>query len=55
MLDFIGLPFDARCLEFHQTERVIITPSKWQARQKISTGSAGRWRNENTLGPWATW
>ncbi len=44
MLDFIGLPFDARCLEFHQTERVIITASKWQVRQKINTASAGRWR-----------
>ena len=45
MLEFIELPFDARCLEFHQTERVIITASKWQVRQKISGASAGRWRN----------
>jgi hypothetical protein len=52
MLDFIGLVFDARCLEFHQTERVIITASKWQVRQKISTASAGRWRNYETyVGP----
>ena len=44
MLEFIGLPWDARCLEFHQTERVVITASKWQVRQKINSGSAGRWR-----------
>jgi hypothetical protein len=25
MLDFIGLPWDPRCLEFHQTERVGVT------------------------------
>jgi tetratricopeptide (TPR) repeat protein len=45
MLDFIGLPWDAKCLEFHQTERVVITASKWQVRQKINSTSAGRWRN----------
>ncbi len=45
MVEFIGLPWDTRCLEFHQTERVVITASKWQVRQKISTKSAGRWHN----------
>jgi hypothetical protein len=44
-LDFLGLPFDARCLDFHQTERVVITFSKWQVRQKISSSSIGRWRH----------
>ena len=29
---------------FPPTERVVITASKWQVRQKIYTGSAGRWR-----------
>jgi hypothetical protein len=45
MLDFIGLPWDPRCLEFHQTDRVVITASRWQVRQKINAASAGRWRN----------
>jgi tetratricopeptide (TPR) repeat protein len=45
MVDFIGLPWDARCLDFHQTERAVITASKWQVRQKITTSSVGRWRN----------
>ena len=44
VLDFIGLPWSERCLAFHRTERTIITASKWQARQKISTESVGRWR-----------
>ncbi len=45
MVEFVGLPWDSRCLEFHKTDRVVITASKWQVRQKISTKSAGRWRN----------
>jgi tetratricopeptide (TPR) repeat protein len=45
MLEFIGLPWDPRCLEFHRTERVVITASRWQVRQKINARSVGRWRN----------
>ena len=52
MLEFLGLPWDERCLQFHQTERVVITASKWQVRQKISAGSIGRWRHyAQHLGP----
>jgi tetratricopeptide (TPR) repeat protein len=52
MLDFIGLPWDPKCLDFHQTDRVVITLSKWQVRQKIHAASAGRWRHyEKFLGP----
>jgi hypothetical protein len=45
MLEFIGLPWDARCLNFEQTERVVITASRWQVRQRISAASVGRWRH----------
>jgi tetratricopeptide (TPR) repeat protein len=52
MVEFVGLPWDPRCLEFHQTERVVITASKWQVRQKLSSASVGRWRNyEKHLAP----
>jgi tetratricopeptide (TPR) repeat protein len=52
MLDFIGLPWDSKCLDFHLTNRVVITTSKWQVRQKIHAASAGRWRNyEKFVGP----
>jgi tetratricopeptide (TPR) repeat protein len=52
MLDFAGLPWDPKCLDFHATDRVVITASKWQVRQKINTASTGRWRNyEKFLGP----
>jgi tetratricopeptide (TPR) repeat protein len=52
MLDFVGLPWDPQCLNFHETDRVVITASKWQVRQKIHTTSAGRWRNyQKFVGP----
>jgi hypothetical protein len=52
MLEFLDLPWDPRVLEFHKTERVVITASRWQVRQKINATSAGRWRHyEKHLGP----
>lgn len=52
MLEFIDLPWDARCLEFHRSERIVITASKWQVRQRINAASVGRWRNyRQHLGP----
>jgi hypothetical protein len=51
MVEFAGLPWDARCLDFHATERAVITASQWQVRQRISGASVGRWRNyEKHLG-----
>jgi tetratricopeptide (TPR) repeat protein len=52
MIEFIAMPWDARCLDFHLMKRAVLTASKWQVRQKINTASVGRWRNyENQLGP----
>ena len=45
MVEFIGLPWDPACLEFHRTRRSVNTFSKWQVRQKISSASVERWRN----------
>jgi tetratricopeptide (TPR) repeat protein len=45
MLQFVGLPWDARCLEFHQAGRIVSSRSRWQVRQKINTASVERWRN----------
>lgn len=44
MLAHAGLPWDARCLEFHRTDRPVLTASGWQVRQPIGRGSVGRWR-----------
>lgn len=52
MLDFIGLTWDARCIDFHQCERIVSTASNWQVRQRISKASVLRWRNyEKFVGP----
>jgi Flp pilus assembly protein TadD len=52
MLDFVGLEWDARCLEFYTTKRQVVTASAWQVRQKIYSNSVARWRNyENFIGP----
>jgi hypothetical protein len=52
LLEFIGLPWHPKCLDFHETERVVITASKWQVRQKMHAASAGRWRRyERHVGP----
>ena len=52
ILEFLGLTWDARCLEFHSTRRAVVTASFWQVRQKINRESVGRWRNYRAfLGP----
>jgi Flp pilus assembly protein TadD len=45
ILDFLELDWDTRCLDFHATERPIVTASFWQARQKMFKTSVQRWRN----------
>ena len=53
VLEFCGLPFDARCLDFHQTERRVRTASANQVREKLHDRSIGRWRNyERFLDDW---
>jgi hypothetical protein len=44
LLEFCGLPWNARCLEFHRTERTVHTRSNTQVRQPIYKNSLGRWR-----------
>jgi tetratricopeptide (TPR) repeat protein len=52
VLDFIGLPFEESCLEFHKSAAPVKTASVWQVRQPLYTHSSGRWRNyEKHLGP----
>lgn len=52
MLEFVGLPWDPRCLDFQRTPRAVITASKWQVRQPVHHASVGRWRNyEKFIGP----
>jgi tetratricopeptide (TPR) repeat protein len=55
MLEFIGLEWDPRCLDFHTNKRQVATASAWQVRQKIYKTSVARWRNyEKFIGPLKT-
>lgn len=45
LISFIGLPWDNACLDFHQSDRGVQTPSRWQVKQPVHTRSVGRWRN----------
>ena len=45
LLDFIGLPWDERVLNFHKNDRAVQTPSRWQVRQPLYQSSKARWRN----------
>jgi hypothetical protein len=45
LLDFLSLPWEPACLEFHRTETTILTSSSWQVRQPIYQSSVGRWRH----------
>jgi tetratricopeptide (TPR) repeat protein len=52
ILEFCGLEFEARCVEFHKTERSIRTASSEQVRQPIFKEGIDQWRNfEPWLGP----
>ena len=45
IIEFIGLEWDPRCLQFHKTQRSVLTASNWQVRQPVYSRSVGRWRN----------
>jgi tetratricopeptide (TPR) repeat protein len=52
MLDYLGLPFDPACLDFHRSKRAVHTPSAEQVRRPINRDGMDRWRNyEPWLGP----
>ena len=49
MLDFVGVPFDSACLEFHANKRAVHTPSAEQVRRPINRDGVDTWRN---FEPW---
>lgn len=55
MLDYLDLPFEESCVEFHKTKRAVRTASSEQVRQPITKASVDQWRNfEAWLGPLKT-
>jgi len=52
IVEFAGLEWDERCLDFHSLDRRVSTSSKWQVRQPIYKTAVARWRKyEKHLGP----
>jgi len=51
MLAYCELPFEEACINFHETERPVRTPSSEQVRQPIYSNSINRWKKyEQYLG-----
>jgi tetratricopeptide (TPR) repeat protein len=44
MVDFCGLEWDSRCLEFHRSDRIIHTASAQQVREPVHKRSVNRWK-----------
>jgi hypothetical protein len=52
MIDYCGLAWDDRCLDFHRNSRPVKTSSAVQVRRPLFRSSLQRWRNyETSLGP----
>ncbi len=52
LIAHVGLEWDDACLRFHETRRLIMTPSRRQVEQPMYTSSLHAWRNYTKhLGP----
>lgn len=52
ILDFLDLPFEEAVLDYHQTKRLVKTPSASQVREPIYKDAVAMWKNyEKHLGP----
>ncbi len=49
LLDYLELPFEKSCIDFHKTKRSVRTASSEQVRQPIFKGGLDQWRNYE---PW---
>ena len=49
MFDYLGIAYDAACLDFHQNSRAVRTPSAEQVRRPINGDGLNRWRD---FEPW---
>jgi hypothetical protein len=45
MLEFLDLPWDPLCLDFHRNTRSVITASMHQVRRPMYQSSVGRWKH----------
>jgi tetratricopeptide (TPR) repeat protein len=52
ILDYCGLEFEESCINFHETDRSVRTPSSEQVRQPIYQSGVEQWKNfESNLDP----
>ena len=52
IIDFLDLPWDDSCLEFHRSQGQVQTASRWQVRTPVYSSSVGKWHNyEEMLAP----
>ena len=49
ILDYCGLPFEQGCVDYHETDRAVRTPSSEQVRRPIFKSGLDQWRN---FEPW---
>ena len=45
LVEFLGLPWNERCLEFQNADAPVKTASVWQVREPMYSRSSGRWQN----------
>lgn len=52
LLEYLGLEWDSRCLDFHASGRFVKTSSRDQVRRPIYRSSIGRWKHyQRHIGP----
>jgi len=44
LIDYIGLEWDEKCMDFHNNERNVMSPSNLQVRQPMYKSSMNRWK-----------
>ncbi len=45
LVDFIGLEWDEKCMDFHTNKRPVMSPSNFQVRQPMYKTSIDRWKH----------
>ncbi|GGA02287.1 tetratricopeptide repeat-containing sulfotransferase family protein [Dyella caseinilytica] len=48
LLDYLELPWDPRCLNFHENKRIVRTASAAQVRRPVYKSSVARWKHFET-------
>ena len=49
LVEACGLPWNSRCLKFHETDGYVVSANPWRLRQPIDQTRVGRWRHYEAL------